>query len=402
MNKVKSLLLGSAATLIAVTGAQAADMPMTPAREPVYQCDIAGFYEIPGSDICLRISGFARFWMGGQNRDNAIYGFVDGGDSIGDTVNGVPLTASGDEDPFFMDADFRVRFDARTATELGTVRAFAELQAGDSNGNTGGALNLRQAFVQVGNWVFGKTGSTFTVNRTGANYTNAISTLDAITVRVVQVRYTQPFGNGFAISVAIEDPSYVKSLDINTTAGSQSTVVHEFPNFVANLAYTGDRVAASLGALLAYNNYWDGFGTDDEIGWAIQGSIEFAATDAITLGLLGNYSDGASQYGNDILRGGATNTLMNGAGAVTNTTEIWAASGFVTYAFSPELATNIIFGYGERSGGVVAGLEVFAGTVNAVWTPVDNLEFILEFNYAHEDVANTDDYMGVFQVRRSF
>lgn len=401
MNKIKSLLLGSAATLIAVTGAQAADMPLTPAREPVYQCDIAGFYEIPGSDICLRISGFARFWMGGQNRDGVTHAFVDGGNTADVVANEVfgpinPVLDVNDADPFFMSADFRVRFDARSATSLGTVRAFAELQAEDDNGNTGGALELRQAFVQVGNWVFGKTGSTFTVNRTGANYTNAISTLDAVTIRIVQVRYTVPFGNGFALSVAIEDPSYEEPTD-----GTLEVAANEFPNFVANLAYTGDRVAASLGGVLVYNDYFDGADTSDELGWAIQGSVEFSATDLLILGLLGTYSDGTSEYAPDLL-GGGDNIAMDGFGNVLREVEIWSVGGFITAQFTPEFAANLIVGYGERDGADSADLELFSGTVNVVYTPVDNLEFILEFTYANEDVSGEEDFLGVFQAVRSF
>ena len=57
MTLTKSLLLGSAATLVVVAGAQAADLPTkkgAPAAEYVKVCkvgDIAGFV-IPGSDTC--------------------------------------------------------------------------------------------------------------------------------------------------------------------------------------------------------------------------------------------------------------------------------------------------------------------------------------------------------------
>ena len=62
-DSMKSLLLGSAATLVVVAGAQAADLPTkkgAPAAEYVKVCkvgDIAGFI-IPGSDTCLKISGY--------------------------------------------------------------------------------------------------------------------------------------------------------------------------------------------------------------------------------------------------------------------------------------------------------------------------------------------------------
>ena len=63
MKMVKSLLLGSAAGLIAVAGAQAADLPVkAKAVEYVKICSLygAGFYYIPGTDTCLKIGGYVR------------------------------------------------------------------------------------------------------------------------------------------------------------------------------------------------------------------------------------------------------------------------------------------------------------------------------------------------------
>ena len=67
MKLVKSLLLGSAAGLAAVAGAQAADLPDRKAApvavDYVRVCSTygAGFFYIPGSsDTCLRIGGRVR------------------------------------------------------------------------------------------------------------------------------------------------------------------------------------------------------------------------------------------------------------------------------------------------------------------------------------------------------
>src|SRR5436190_4082095 len=63
MKMVKSLLLASAAGLVATAGAQAADLPVkAKAVEYVKICSLygAGFYYIPGTDICLRIGGQLR------------------------------------------------------------------------------------------------------------------------------------------------------------------------------------------------------------------------------------------------------------------------------------------------------------------------------------------------------
>jgi hypothetical protein len=56
MKMVKSLVLGSAAALLAMGGAQAADLPVkAKAVEYVRICSLygAGFFYIPGTDPCI-------------------------------------------------------------------------------------------------------------------------------------------------------------------------------------------------------------------------------------------------------------------------------------------------------------------------------------------------------------
>src|SRR5271170_2216413 len=63
MKVVKSLVLGSAAGLLAVGGAQAADLPIkAKAVEYVRVCSLygAGFYYIPGTDTCIKLGGYVR------------------------------------------------------------------------------------------------------------------------------------------------------------------------------------------------------------------------------------------------------------------------------------------------------------------------------------------------------
>jgi hypothetical protein len=63
---IKSLLLGSAAALAAVSGAQAADAIVAAEPEPmeyVKVCDAygTGYFYIPGTETCLQITGFIRY-----------------------------------------------------------------------------------------------------------------------------------------------------------------------------------------------------------------------------------------------------------------------------------------------------------------------------------------------------
>src|SRR3954466_1104024 len=67
MKMVKSLLLGTAAGLVAMSGAQAADLPVK--AKPVQYVKIcslygAGFYYVPGTDLCLKIGGYVRQQVG--------------------------------------------------------------------------------------------------------------------------------------------------------------------------------------------------------------------------------------------------------------------------------------------------------------------------------------------------
>ena len=63
MKMVKSLILGSAAGLVAMSGAQAADLPVKAAAvEYVRICSLygAGFFYIPGTDTCIKLGGYLR------------------------------------------------------------------------------------------------------------------------------------------------------------------------------------------------------------------------------------------------------------------------------------------------------------------------------------------------------
>ncbi len=70
----------------------------------------AGFFYIPGTDTCLRISGRARFEAGFQSNENRSVGT-----QVGDVSQFRGL--------------LRINMDARTQTDYGTLRAFVRLEA---------------------------------------------------------------------------------------------------------------------------------------------------------------------------------------------------------------------------------------------------------------------------------
>ncbi len=63
MITARTLILSSAAALMALSGAQAADLPVkAKAVEYVRICSLygAGFFYIPGTDTCIKIGGYLR------------------------------------------------------------------------------------------------------------------------------------------------------------------------------------------------------------------------------------------------------------------------------------------------------------------------------------------------------
>ena len=92
MKMVKSLLLGSAAGLVAVAGAQAADLPVK--AKPVQYVKICslygvGFYYIPGTDMCIKVGGWVRAEAAWGTNDSSV------GTYIGDRITAAPATPGG-------------------------------------------------------------------------------------------------------------------------------------------------------------------------------------------------------------------------------------------------------------------------------------------------------------------
>src|SRR5690606_31501110 len=116
--KLKSLLLGSAAALVAATGARAADAIIIAEPEPmeyVRICDMygAGFFYIPGTETCLQIGGWMRYEMHYNNRD-----WLEADPSF---TTGDPADDIAHEYRFWKFARFQLNVDARSETELGTL-----------------------------------------------------------------------------------------------------------------------------------------------------------------------------------------------------------------------------------------------------------------------------------------
>jgi len=133
MKLVKSLLLGSAAGLAAVAGAQAADLPSKKAApvEYVRVCSAhgAGFFYIPGSDTCIKIGGRVRFDYQYATQYNRSGNFT-GMRSLG-----------------------RFELDARNSTEWGLLRAYTRIDFARRTGNIHSGSGVRQGSAFTGSGV---------------------------------------------------------------------------------------------------------------------------------------------------------------------------------------------------------------------------------------------------------
>ncbi|WP_141104997.1 porin, partial [Rhizobium sp. R339] len=131
---IKSLLLGSAAALAVVSGAQAADAIVAAEPEPVEYvrvCDAygTGYFYIPGTETCLKIEGYIRFQ-------------VNVGDRPGNSVD-----RPNDSD---WDAVTRgqVQFTAKSDTEYGPLTGVIVMQFNADNASDQEA-HLDSAYLDV-------------------------------------------------------------------------------------------------------------------------------------------------------------------------------------------------------------------------------------------------------------
>ncbi len=194
MKMVKSLLLGSAAGLVAVAGAQAADLPVK--AKPVEYVKICslygvGFYYIPGTDMCIKIGGWVRAEYGYGQNGNFAWGWANANVNNRTTNN----------------SDFRARgyitADARNQTEYGTVRGY--IAVGLSENEHGGdvaqsnSFSANRAFIQWAGFTFGRAQSFFDFySNPATSYWGAFPGSDTGDGGWFVMGYTAQFGNGFS------------------------------------------------------------------------------------------------------------------------------------------------------------------------------------------------------------
>jgi len=451
MKLVKSLLLGSAAGIAAVAGAQAADLPSRKAApvEYVRVCSAygAGFFFIPGTDTCLRVSGRVR----------AEYTV---GDRYGEQFDSYGTRARG-----------RLNIDARTATAYGPLRTFFRFELTNSSNFYSGTLGggnqgliapgtaritgtataslLDLAFIQFGPITAGRAQSFFDFYANDYGY-SSVRTADS---RLNLLAYTATFGSGFSATVSLEDRVTGTGARENPAGNRLTGAVvpvggQDFPDVVASLRVDQGWGSAQLSGALTQRSVISvlpGLRGGDEYGFAIQGGVKInlpmiAAGDVFWLQAA--YADGAMGY----LGYGASGVSRLGAIAIPDigvnpvTGNLKTTTGFSIVAafrhfWTPQLRSELYGSYTQLELGSIAPLAIYGAGApvrsldpkefivagNLIWTPVSGLDIGVEVVYSQVDlrsrvgvVSNTgarlagigiksdDAFAGRFRIQRDF
>ena len=264
MKMVKSLILGSAAALVAMSGAQAADLPVkAKAVEYVRICSLygAGFFYIPGTDTCIKLGGYVRI-------DTTFNGNIYGGPAWSADLG----QQNRYRDYYASRSRMALTVDTRTATEYGVVRTFGQgdfqfstqgassattnptnftgstsigTNTGLFNGPGEGYVAVEMVFIQFAGFTFGKSSSAYATpwnGYPGNNNSFLMGGHDTVT-GVNNIQYTAQFGNGVSGTIGLDDPTVFNrttvanlSIPATSTLGLVNTYagVHA-PDVVGNI-----------------------------------------------------------------------------------------------------------------------------------------------------------------------
>ncbi|WP_192384785.1 porin [Mesorhizobium silamurunense] len=378
---IKSLLLGSAAALIAVSGARAADAVTVAEPEPaeyVKICDVygSGYFYIPGTETCLRIGGYVRYDIGVGD-----VGSFDGAKAF-DHEDG------DEQDTFYKQARFTLKTWTGQETELGTLKTYTETRFNFGNrnayaytnfthgdaGNKGVSLNF--AWIQLGGLRVGKDESAFDtfIGYAGNVIQDTLVPYGDFDTNVVQ--YYFDAGNGFSAVVSLEEGS-----------GVIGTIDSYVPHVVGGLKWTQGWGAIS--GVIAYDSNYE------EVAGKVR--LDVNATDAISLFIMAGYGT------DDNLSDPTWAIPAGGRGFYKQWSGNWAVWGGGTYKFNEKTSFNIQASTDEgKNVGVAA---------NIAYDIVPGLTVTAEVDYLHlgdDTVSNwtnadkKNSVGGLLRFQRSF
>jgi Porin subfamily len=398
MKMVKTILLGTAAGLVAVAGAQAADMPVKAA--PVQYVKICslygdGFYYIPGTDTCIKMGGYVRV----QGEYNA----GGGGVAIGNNAGGEAAQARYTRD-LTNDWNYRVRgaisWDVRQQTEYGTLRTYIRFGAENTTPNNTGAGGSfatfwDRAFIQFAGFTVGRSQSFFDLFTYGGgmSYHNVRTSGDTGASGQNLWAYTAQFGNGFSGSLSLEDPANrrggTQDLNLlgfwginggtipdnafaqNGAAGAAPTAFgFRMPDIIINgrvdqaWGFAGISAAIADASGAYYSTATTGAGANsvnfghpaDKIGWAAAAGANFNLPGGDNVGFNVCYAEGAAGFCTNQVGYSNYNAstsvgltwLSDGVfarGTEVELTRVWSALAAYQHIWNPRWRTSWFGGY---------------------------------------------------------
>ncbi|WP_442583473.1 porin [Mesorhizobium sp. ASY16-5R] len=381
---IKSLLLGSAAALVAVTGARAADAVVVAEPEPVEYvrvCDVygSGFFYLPGTETCLKIGGYVRV-------------DIRGGDFYG-------VTSAAGDDTYNNRVRFQLRADARSETELGTLRSYAAINfnyqvsgSGTPAYDMNDGVGIEHAYIELGGFRIGKTDSYFS---TFTDYSSGVMN-DGIVpygpFGTLQIAYTYTGENGFSAGIAIEqgDNNDGKNYTLYDAAGVPLPITPE-----TRAGITGNYGPYVVGGL-SLKQGWGKIGVvagydswQEEV--AVKGRLDINITDTASVFVMAGWDSGG-----DRIETNAAGTVVvdNGSNYYAGWGGDWAIWGGTAIKLNEKATFNAEVGYDD--------FEDFSVAANIRYELVPGFAITPEIVYADnfsDDIVNAYDNAWGFNLR---
>ena len=422
MSFTKSALLGSAAVLAVVAGAQAADLPSKKAAPATYVkiCDAygAGFFYIPGSDTCVKLGGYVR----------AEYQYVPGKDTISASTGALQQSANLQSTTGF-ETRGRIDVDARTPTAMGVARTFVRLRAANTSGirnetitdkaaygmsdNSATTITIESAMVQWAGFTFGVAPENYALMPSFIYNANPWA---GFPNGMKQIAYTATFGGGYSATIALEDR---KDFGYDQTAlDTASTAANIVGNVRLDQAWGFAAIHAMIGNNSLNNTAIDGsVGQTTFGGYAVGATASFklpmiAAGDQIWVGA--NYAKGMlgallsagglsnmSTASDHRLLGGVvrvdTNLVQTGGTGTASAANVltygsttgWNLNAAFTHYWAAQWRSNFSAGYVSLStptstvASTWGSAKMWEVTGGVIYSPVKDLDIGLEVQYAN-------------------
>lgn len=333
--------------------------------KPVVAGDSGGSWKVPGSNTSISFSGYVK-------ADLVYDTGNDGGETFVASRIALEDVPDADKGKFgFTARQSRIRFDSRTATEMGTVstRLETDFYGGDN------ALRLRHAYGSLGPVLAGQTWSIFGDEDSYADTLDFDGPVGAFSgARVPQIRYSAAPADDVAIQVAIEENGGGKVLDDGT-----KDLNTKLPAFLAALRYRPGWGAVNLTSALRQVEY----GGKSATAYAGHIGAHVKATDATQILATFNYSSGAPDY---ILYAGNAAALVDGELKLQKS---WGAIAGIKHSWSDTLRSGLYVGYMRHNTvkGVPASVAIAGNEnkslrtvhANLLWNPAPKSQVGVEF-----------------------